>query len=71
MMHPVIEEIEKQYEDLKVIRIDVDQQEDLAREYKVMSIPTLFLFKDGKEVEKVIGFTPKQKLEEWIEKHQK
>lgn len=71
MMHPVIDEIEKKYQNLKVIKVDVDQHEDLAREYKVMSIPTLFLLKEGEEKEKNIGFTPKEEIEKWIEEHQK
>ncbi len=69
MMHPVIEEISRKYQDLKIIKIDVDKHEAVAREYSVMSIPTLILFKDGNIVEKNIGFTPKQQLEQWIENH--
>jgi len=67
MMHPVIEKIENKYKDIKVIKVDVDQHEDLAREYGVMSIPTLCFMKDGKIIEKNIGFTPEEELERWIQ----
>lgn len=68
MMHPVIDQIEKENENLKVIKIDVDQHEDLAREYGVMSIPTILLMKNGEIKEKNIGFTPKETLTKWLEK---
>lgn len=69
MMHPVIDEIKNKYPDLKIIKVDVDNHEQLARKYAVMSIPTLFLMKDGNIVEKNIGFTPVNILEEWINRN--
>jgi len=68
MMHPVIDELVKN-NDVKVVKVNVDNHEELARKYAVMSIPTLMLFKDGKEVEKNIGFTPREVLENWIKKN--
>lgn len=62
MMGPVIEEIAEEREDIKVCKIDVDEQPDLAAEYGVMSIPTLLVVKDGKEVNKLIGAVPKQSV---------
>lgn len=70
MMHPVIEKIEVENENLQVVKIDVDNHEDLAREYGIMSIPTIILLKDGEIVEKSIGFTPKDKIDKWLEEHQ-
>lgn len=67
MMHPVIEKISKNNESLKILKVNVDNHDDLAREYMVMSIPTLMLFKDGKLVEKNIGFTPKDVLDKWLD----
>lgn len=69
MMHPVIDEVAFLYKDLKIIKVNVDNHSDLSREYGVMSIPTIILFKDGNIVEKNIGFTPKEVLNEWINKH--
>lgn len=69
MMHPVIDEVNAKYPSLKIIKVDVDKHADLARKYAVMSIPTLFLMKDGNIVEKNIGFTPINTLEEWINRN--
>ena len=69
MMHPVIDEIALEYKDLKIIKVNVDNHGELSREYAVMSIPTIILFKDGNIVEKNIGFTPKEVLKGWIDKH--
>ncbi len=66
MMHPVIEELAKDYPELKIIKVDVDQHEDLAMNYGVMSIPTIILFENGEEKSKSIGFTPKDKLVSWL-----
>ena len=69
MMHPVMDEVALEYKDLKIIKVNVDNHGELSREYAVMSIPTIILFKDGNVVEKNIGFTPKEVLKEWIDKH--
>lgn len=66
MMHPVIEEIAKENPNLKVIKVNVDSQEELAREYGIMSIPTIILFKDGKIIQKNIGFTSKDVITNWL-----
>lgn len=66
MMYPIIEAISKEYQDLKIIKVDVDKNEDIAREYSIMSIPTLILFKDSNIIQKNIGFIPKEQLEIWI-----
>jgi thioredoxin 1 len=69
MMHPVIEDIANDNPDLKILKVDVDKQENVARSYGIMSIPTIILFKDGNVVEKNIGFTPKEILENWLKNH--
>ncbi len=69
MMHPVIDEFVSDNSQVKVIKVDVDQHEEVARNYAVMSIPTLILFKNGEMVEKNIGFTPKDVLENWLKKN--
>lgn len=66
MMHPVIDSVVKENSNLKVLKVDVDQNDELARIYGVMSIPTLILFKDGNMVEKKLGFTPKEIINNWI-----
>lgn len=66
MQSAVLEEIGNE---VKIIKVDVDQHESLAREYSVMSIPTLILFKDGAVVTKNVGFMPKQALLSLIEEN--
>lgn len=69
MMHPVLEQIKDMYSNLKIVKIDVDQHEELARQYGVMSIPTLLLFKDGNVVEKNVGFMPLENIKIWIDRY--
>jgi thioredoxin 1 len=70
MIAPVVEEVATEYEGkLKVAKVDVDQNQATARQYGVMSIPTLVVFKGGKAVERVVGFTPKANLVKAIEPH--
>ena len=63
MLSPVLEKVES---DIKVVKVDTDLFEDLAREYGVMSIPTLVLFSKGKEVKRNIGFLDKGRVEEFL-----
>ena len=70
MIAPVLEEVAKEYQGrLKVAKLDVDKSPELATKYGVQSIPTLIMFKDGKAVERLIGYMPKQKLMERISSH--
>ncbi len=63
MLAPVIEEIAKEYEGkIKVGKVDIDQQVELALKYNVMSIPTVLLFENGQVAEKSVGFLPKEEL---------
>lgn len=71
MQAPVLEELKEDRSDVKVVKIDVDQETEIAREYGVMSIPTLILFKDGKEIAKNVGFMPKELLVQWINEQTK
>ena len=71
MMAPVIEEINQEMSDsVKVLKVDVDQEGDLAREYQITAIPTLVLIKNGKLVSKSMGFKPKNAIQELIHKNQ-
>lgn len=65
MLAPILEQLDDK---INIIKIDVDKHEDLAREYGVMSIPTIIFFKDGVKKEELIGFRTKEELEEYIDK---
>ena len=64
MLGPVIAELAEEYEGkVKVGKVNVDDEEELAMEYNVQSIPTVLLFKGGKVVEQSLGFKPKAAFE--------
>jgi thioredoxin 1 len=64
---PVLEEIASEREDLRIVKLNVDDNQQTAASYDVLSIPTLILFKGGQPVKKVIGAYPKKKLEAELE----
>ena len=66
MLGPVLEELSSSRGNVKVVKIDVDEEEELARRFGVMSIPALYLFKDGQQVGNKVGFMSLSDLEEWI-----
>lgn len=53
--------------DIDIVKVNVDEEEEIARKYGVMSIPTLILFENGQELKKTIGFMSKDKIKEFIE----
>ena len=63
MLAPILEEMA---DNVDIIKVNVDEHEDLAREYGVMSIPTLVLLEKGKEVKRNIGFLPKEEIEKFL-----
>lgn len=69
MAKPMIEELARQYEGkLKVTKLNVDQNPKTATSYQVMSIPTVIIFREGKELERIVGFSGKEKYVRAIEK---
>ncbi|ACM05725.1 MULTISPECIES: thioredoxin [Thermomicrobium] len=70
MIAPILEEIaEEKAGKLKVAKINVDENMQVAMQHGISSIPTLILYKGGKPVERIIGAMPKQRLLQQIEKH--
>lgn len=70
MQTPILEELAEELKDkVKVVKVDVDENEKLAYELKIRSIPTLYLYKDGNLVEKSVGLTSKALLSEMIIKY--
>ena len=68
MIGPVVAELAGDYDGrLKVAKIDVDHNADVARQYRIMSIPSLLFFKGGQKIDQVIGAVPKQHLVDKIE----
>lgn len=62
MLSPVVDEVAEETPSIKVGKVNVDEQEELARQFGVMSIPTLVVMKDGKAVRQSVGVIPKAKV---------
>jgi len=70
LIAPIVEELATQYAGkLKVLKVDVDQEQNLAIRYGIMSIPTLLLFKGGKVVDQIVGALPRHVIEERVRRH--
>jgi thioredoxin 1 len=59
LMNPILDEVEKEYPDLTITRIDIDSDKEMVEQYNVQSVPTYVILKDGKEVDRIIGAKPK------------
>ncbi len=71
MMSPIIEELSGRLKNVKFVKINIDENSSLSGKFKVMSIPTLIVFKDGKEVDRIIGSQSAEIIEEKLKKHLK
>jgi thioredoxin 1 len=63
---PAIEELARNYRDVKFLKVDVDEDGEAASKYNAQSIPTVIIFKNGQEVDRVVGFPGKQAYEGMI-----
>lgn len=62
MLSPIIDEIAEENSDIKVVKVNVDDSQDLAMKYQVMSIPTLVVIKNGEEVNRSVGLIDKAQV---------
>ncbi len=69
MLTPVLDDLASDRDELSIVKIDVDECNNLAKRYGVMSVPTLVLFKNGVEVAKSTGYMPKEMLNSFIEEN--
>ena len=68
MLGPVLEEVSKEFSDKAVfVKVDVDENVELARRYGIMSIPLVVIFKNGEESAKSLGYTSKSETKEFLE----
>lgn len=66
MLSPIVDNVAATHPELKVGKVNIDEQPDLANQFNVMSIPTLIVFKDGQKVNESVGLVAKEKIEELI-----
>ena len=71
MLSPVIEAIanDENYKDVKIVKIDIDEAEDIAADKGIMSIPSLHIYKGGEKVDEKMGAMPKSELKEFIDRN--
>ena len=62
MVGPILDEIAEEREDIKVGKVDIDEQPELASRFRIMSVPTLMVLKDGNIVEQAVGAKPKHQI---------
>ena len=67
VVHPILEEISNERDDLRIVSINVDDNQQTAAQYEILSIPTLLLFKDGDVATRLVGARPKARLESELE----
>ncbi|MGB6864540.1 MAG: thioredoxin [Candidatus Aminicenantaceae bacterium] len=69
MVAPVLEEIsQKMNGKIKFVKLNTDENQKTAMDYQIMAIPSLLIFKDGQEVDRIVGFVPQEQLEADLQK---
>lgn len=66
MMAPVVEEVAKDYPDVKFCKVNVDEEPELSNAFKIVSIPTIVVIKNGEIIDSVVGYRPKEDIEKII-----
>lgn len=67
MLSPILEKVEEDSKgEFNIIKVDVDESYDVAKKYGIMSVPTMIIFKDGDEQEKIVGLRQKNQIEEAV-----
>lgn len=69
MQSPVIEQLAEERQDVEFYKMDVDQNQDTAKNLGIMAIPTLIIKKDGNIVDRITGYTPKEKLNQILDQY--
>ena len=67
VVHPVLEEMDSERDDLKIVSLNVDDNQQTAAKYEVLSIPTMILFRDGEAAKRIVGAMPKSRIESELE----
>ena len=69
MLAPVFVELSEELTDVNFVKADIDQSMDLAQKFRIVSVPTMKIFKNGEEVDTLMGFMPKDVLKSKVEAH--
>ena len=66
MMHPILEEVEREYPNVRFYAVNIDEQAELASTYGIQSVPTVIFFRNGQMVDQKVGLLPKETLSQAI-----
>lgn len=69
MLTPVVEELSGELDNVNFVKVDIDKSMDLAQKFRIVSVPTLKIFKNGEDVDTLVGFMPKEVLKSKVEAH--
>lgn len=70
MLTPIFETLSQEMgEEVDFAKVDIDRSLEVAQEYKIVSVPTMIIFKNGKEVQRIVGFVPKEQIKSKIKAH--
>lgn len=70
MLTPIFESLSQEMGDeVDFAKVDIDRSLEVAQEYKIVSVPTMIIFKNGKEVQRIVGFLPKEQIKSKIKAH--
>jgi len=69
MISPIIDELSEKIKEVKFVKMNIDENKELANELKISSIPCVIIFKEGEEVDRIIGAQPAEVIEERIKKY--
>lgn len=69
MQSPIIDQLAEERQDVKFTKMDVDENQSTAKNLEIMAIPTLIIKKDGEVVDRITGYTPKEKLDEILDQY--
>lgn len=70
MLTPIFETLSQEMgEEVDFAKVDIDRSLEVAQEYKIVSVPTMIIFKNGKEVQRMVGFIPKEQIKSKIKAH--
>ena len=68
MLKPILERVEKKFEDVAFYNVDIDDSEDVAKRYRIFSVPTVISFRDGKLIDSMVGLNPIDDVIDFIER---
>jgi thioredoxin 1 len=67
VVHPILEELSGERDDVKIVSLNIDENQETASRYQVMSIPTMIVFRAGEPAKTIVGAMPKKRLEQELE----